>query len=98
MLATLRRRHAVKAPPHVVAHNIIEDGSGTAVMLNDSGGIAVAQPKATGFYPYQDTDSPTDTTATRLGRLGMRHRHMLGIYRRVSAMHLRRNATSAASC
>ena len=27
-------------------------------VVHDSGGVADAQPPATGFYPCQDTDSP----------------------------------------
>jgi hypothetical protein len=33
-------------------------------VVHDSGGVADAQPPATGFYPCQDTDSPKDTTTT----------------------------------
>jgi hypothetical protein len=33
-------------------------------VFHHSGGVADAQPPATGFYPYQDTDSPWDTSTT----------------------------------
>ena len=48
-------------------------------LLHHSGGVADAQPPATGFYPCQDTDSPTSTTARRIRRLAMRNRCQFGI-------------------
>jgi hypothetical protein len=40
-------------------------------MLHHSGGVADAQPPATGFYPYQDADSPKDATATRKNAMSL---------------------------